>query len=97
VARCVRFWRFFFAEAERISEQHSKRTADIEYTIDEIKAGFDEIGEKYEFKGLILAVANHDITKVKEIRKEYLYDVLEAVQVKSHLIAAQRRLAKVKK
>jgi len=44
-----------------------------------------------------MAVADHDITKVKEIRKEYLYDVLEAVQIKSHLIAAQRRLSKVKK
>lgn len=44
-----------------------------------------------------MQLINHDLTKVDAIRKKYLYDVLEAVQMRSHEIAAQRRLAKVKR
>ena len=44
-----------------------------------------------------MSLINHDLTKLDAIRKKYLHDVLEVVQMKSHEIAAQRRLAKVKK
>lgn len=44
-----------------------------------------------------MALIKHDLTKIDAIRAKYLYDVLETVQVKSYEIAAQRRLASIKK
>ena len=94
--RCSRFRWFFFNEVQRISKWHKENTAEIEYTNEEIRAGFDEIGERYEFKALIMSLINYDLTKIDVIRRKYLYEVLETVQMKSWEIKAQRELIKIR-
>ena len=81
---------------QRVTEWHKKNTAEIEYTNEEIRAGFDEIGERYEFKALIMGLIDYDLTKLDVIRRKYLHDVLETIQMKSWEIKAQRELMKIR-
>ena len=43
-----------------------------------------------------MSLIDHDLTKLDTIRKKYLFDVLETVQMRSYKISAQRQLSKIR-
>ena len=84
---------FFFTDSARITEWHSEKCPQTDWTSEEILAGYKDISKEYGFLLSLRSITRGDITKNSEIMDKSVYEVYIAIQIEANLQAADRKLA----